>query len=119
MARYTGAIERLTAAIRMVREELIVFGVVACLTLYLCAIGIYYFENEAQPEAFSSVFSSMWWAAVTLTTVGYGDVYPVTTGGRIFTIVVLFMALGVVAIPTGLVSSALTKLRGVVPPDDR
>jgi voltage-gated potassium channel len=116
MARYSIAMDRLAAAFRMVREELVVFGVAALVTLYLAAIGIYYFENEAQPEAFSSVFASMWWAAVTLTTVGYGDIYPVTTGGRIFTVVMLLVALGVIAVPTGLVSSALSRVRQLEPP---
>ena len=58
---------------------------VTLLLLYFSAVGIYYFERDAQPEAFASVFHSLWWAVVTLTTVGYGDVYPVTTGGRSFT----------------------------------
>ena len=49
--------------------------------LYLSAVGIYYFEHTAQPEAFKSIFHSLWWGVTTLTTVGYGDVYPVTLGG--------------------------------------
>ena len=91
--------------------ELIVFVGFALFTLYLCGIGIYYFEHAAQPKAFASVFDGMWWATVTLTTVGYGDVYPITAGGRAFTVVVLFMALGAIAVPTGLISAALTRLR--------
>lgn len=119
LVRYSGAADRIAAAFRMVREELVVFSITSFLTLYFCAIGIYYFENEVQPEKFSSVFDSMWWAAVTLTTVGYGDVYPITVGGRIFTVLVLFVALGVIAIPTGLVSSALARVRNEgVPPTD-
>ncbi len=111
IARYSRATRRMATAIHSVKEELIVFGSCAAFVLYLCAIGIYYFEHDAQPEAFSSVFASMWWAAVTLTTVGYGDVYPVTVGGRIFTVIVLFVALGVIAIPTGVISSAMARLR--------
>ncbi|MBD3375552.1 hypothetical protein GF406_10995 [candidate division KSB1 bacterium] len=53
----------------------------------------------------------MWWAIVTLTTVGYGDVYPITTGGKIFTFFILFIGLGVVAVPSGLFASALAKAR--------
>jgi voltage-gated potassium channel len=51
----------------------------------------------------------MWWAVATLTTVGYGDIYPITVGGKIFTSVMLFLGLGVIAVPTGLIASALTK----------
>ncbi len=79
--------------------------------LYLSSVGIYHFENEAQPEAFSSVFQSMWWALATLTTVGYGDVYPITTGGRIFTFIILAIGLGIVAVPSGLLASALSSVR--------
>jgi len=74
-------------------------------------VGIYYFENPEQPQVFKSVFHSLWWAVATLTTVGYGDMYPVTTGGRLFTFVVLMIGLGVVAVPAGLVASALSQAR--------
>ena len=67
--------------------------------------------TQAQPEAFASVFHSLWWAVVTLTTVGYGDVYPVTVGGKVFTFFVLIVGLGIVAVPTGLFASALSKAR--------
>ena len=79
--------------------------------LYLSAVGIYYFENTAQPDVFSSVFHSLWWAVATLTTVGYGDIYPITVGGRIFTFLILMIGLGVVAVPAGLLASALSKVR--------
>jgi voltage-gated potassium channel len=111
VVRYNGALRRLGRAIHMVREELIIFVCFALFTLYLCGIGIYYFEHAAQPKAFASVFDGMWWATVTLTTVGYGDIYPITAGGRMFTVLVLFVALGAIAIPTGLISAALTRVR--------
>jgi voltage-gated potassium channel len=112
LARYTRATDRLVRAWKIVREEVIVFGAAALIVLYVCAMVIYQFEHPAQPEAFSSVLDAMWWAAITLTTVGYGDIYPVTAMGRIFTVLMLLVALGIIAIPTGLVSSALTSLRG-------
>ena len=87
------------------------FGAAAVIVLYVCALVIYQFEHDAQPDAFASVFDAMWWAAVTLTTVGYGDVYPVTPVGRIFTVLMLFVALGIIAVPTGLVASALSAIR--------
>ncbi len=111
LVRYSGAVQRFHLAFLIAREELILFFCVACMLLFFSSVGIYYFENEAQPEAYSSVFQSMWWAIVTLTTVGYGDVYPITAGGRVFTFFVLMVGLGVIAVPTGIVSSALSKAR--------
>ncbi len=57
------------------------------------------------------MFHSLWWAVITLTTVGYGDVYPITTGGRIFTMLILLVGLGIVAVPTGILASALAEAR--------
>lgn len=108
--RYSAAIGRYKSALSMVKEELVIFGFFALILLYLAAVGIYYFENPVQPEAFKSVFHSLWWAMVTLTTVGYGDVVPITMAGRIFTFFVLIIGLGIVAIPTGLIASALTQV---------
>lgn len=113
LARYSKATDRLVKAWKIVREEVLVFGAAALIVLYVCAMVIYQFEHPAQPEAFSSVFDAMWWAAITLTTVGYGDIYPVTAMGRIFTVLMLLVALGIIAIPTGLVASAMTSLRRI------
>jgi voltage-gated potassium channel len=110
LVRYNEAIKRFYRAFVIAKEELILFGIVALILLYLSAVGIYYFENSAQPEHFRSVFHSLWWAVVTLTTVGYGDVYPITIGGKVFTFFVLIIGLGVVAVPTGIIASALTKV---------
>ncbi|MEI8633334.1 ion transporter [Vibrio sp. PP-XX7] len=111
LARYSAATRRFYRAFMIAREELVLFLCAALIILYLAAVGIYYFENPAQPEAFSSVFQSLWWAVATLTTVGYGDVYPVTGGGKIFTFFILIVGLGVVSIPAGMVASALSKAR--------
>jgi voltage-gated potassium channel len=109
--RYSQALRRFWRAVTLAREEIVLFLGVAMLMLYFSAIGIYYFEHEAQPEAYATIFDSLWWAVVTLTTVGYGDIYPITVGGRIFTFFVLITGLGFVAIPTGLLASALSKAR--------
>ena len=111
LVRYNNAIERFVRAFSIAREEIIVFAMVTIILLYLSAIGIYYFEHEAQPEVFASIFHIMWWAVTTLTTVGYGDMYPITAGGRIFTFSILILGLGIVAIPAGLLASALNKVR--------
>ena len=109
--KYGKALRRYQRALIIVKEELILFGCAAAIMLFLSAVGIYYFENAAQPEQFKSVFHSLWWAVTTSTTVGYGDMYPITTGGKLFTFFVLMIGLGVVAVPTGLVASALSQAR--------
>ena len=111
LAPYSKALRRFRQALQIVREELILFFVVAALLLYLAAVGIYYFEKEAQPEHFETVFHGLWWALVTLTTVGYGDAVPVTGGGRFFTFVLLMIGLGVLSVPAGLLASALSVVR--------
>ena len=111
LTRYSAAVRRFHRAFLIAKEELLLFGAAAIIVLYLSAVGIYYFENTAQPEKYASVFHSLWWAIATLTTVGYGDVYPVTIGGKVFTFIVLVIGLGVVAVPTGLVAAALSKAR--------
>jgi voltage-gated potassium channel len=110
-ARYQRALSRFGAALNDGREELIIFLAAAMMTLYVAAIGIYYFERDAQPETFRSIFDGLWWAIATLTTVGYGDVYPVTAGGRFFTSLVLLIGLGIIAVPTGIIASSLSKIK--------
>lgn len=111
LARYNSAAKRIHRAFIIAKEELVLFLSAALIILFLAGVGIYYFENEVQPEVFTSVFHSLWWAVSTLTTVGYGDIYPVTVGGKIFTFFVLVIGLGVVAVPAGMVASALSKAR--------
>jgi voltage-gated potassium channel len=107
--RYSQAILRFRRAFAMVKHELLLYLVATFFLLYLSSVGIYYFEHPAQPENFRSIFHSMWWAIATLTTVGYGDIYPITTGGKIFTFFILMLGLGIIAVPSGLLASALTK----------
>ena len=111
LVRYTAALHRFRRAFAMAREELVLFLCSAALVFYFAGVGIYYCEHAAQPNKFASVFDGLWWALCTLTTVGYGDIYPITPGGKFFTIVVLMVGLGVVAVPTGLVASALSRAR--------
>ena len=103
------ALKRLELALRSIRGELAVFAVLAFIVLYIAGVGIFIFEHEAQPEAFSSIPISLWWAIVSFTTVGYGDIYPITAAGRMFTAALLFVGLGVIAVPTALISAALIR----------
>ena len=75
--------------------------------IYLSAAGIYFFENPEQPENFSSIFTSLWWAVVTLTTVGYGDIAPQTAFGQAIASFVMILGYAIIAVPTGIVSSEL------------
>jgi voltage-gated potassium channel len=113
LVRYNRAMKRFSVAARLVREEIILFFIITLILIYLTSAGIYFFENEAQPDAFASIFHSFWWSIVTLTTVGYGDVYPVTIGGKIFTFFVLIIGVGIVTVPAGLVASALSRARAI------
>jgi len=111
LARYSAAIQRFYTALSIAKEELVVYLSATLVLLYLSALGIYYFEHEAQPDKFRSVFDALWWAVATFTTVGYGDVYPITVGGRLFTFFVLLIGLGIVSVPTGIIAAALAKAR--------
>lgn len=112
------ALDRIATAFVQIRAELLIFLFVGTVMLYLAAVGIYHFEHIAQPEAFGSIPASLWWAIATLTTVGYGDVVPITTGGRIFTGLVLMVGIGIVAVPAGLITASLLNNRkgGATPP---
>jgi voltage-gated potassium channel len=111
LARYNKAISRFHQAFISVKEELVLFFLASFILIYLVSVGIYYFENEAQPQDFQSIIHSFWWSVVTLTTVGYGDVYPVTIGGKIFTFFVLMIGVGIITIPAGLIATAMMKTR--------
>lgn len=113
LVRYNRALNRFTIAARIIKEEVILFLIVTAIFLFLASAGIYFFESPVQPETFSSIFSSGWWAIVTLTTVGYGDVYPITVGGKLFTFAVLMVGVGIVTIPAGLVASSLQEARKI------
>ena len=111
LMRYNKALNRFNLAFKIVKEEIVLFFMVTLVLIFITSAGIYFFENEAQPEVFKSVFHSAWWSIVTLTTVGYGDVYPITLGGKIFTFFVLMIGVGLVTVPAGLVATALSKAR--------
>ncbi|MCB1635466.1 MAG: ion transporter [Xanthomonadales bacterium] len=111
LARYNAALLRLATALRASKDELLVSMVILAIALYLAAFGIYHFEHDAQPDKFSSIFDALWWAVATVSTVGYGDVYPVTVGGRVFTFFVLVISLGIIAIPTSIFATALLAVR--------
>ena len=108
--RFNESLNLLTEAFTIVKKEMMIFSFIAVIMLYISSVGIYFFENTAQPENFKSIFHCMWWAISTMTTVGYGDIVPVTVGGKLFTSLISFIGIGVVSIPTALLASSLTAL---------
>jgi len=115
-SRYSRAIHTFGRVFYAKKEELTLALSVLLLLLLFAASLMYFAESGAQPEAFSSIPASMWWAVATLSTVGYGDVYPITTIGKIIASVIAFLGVAVFAIPTGIVGAgfveALQKQRG-------
>jgi voltage-gated potassium channel len=92
------------------KKQQLLSSVFIILTLMLASsLCMYSLEHEAQPEVFTNAFSGIWWSASTLLTVGYGDIYPVTTMGRVFSIIITFLGVGMVAIPTGIISAGFVE----------
>ena len=109
IGRKSKSLKVFTRALMSVKNELSFTLFLSVLTVLFSASAIYYLENEAQPDKFSSITESIWWATVSLATVGYGDVYPVTVGGKIFASLISLVGIGVVAIPTGVISAAFVE----------
>jgi voltage-gated potassium channel len=111
LMRYNNAAKRFRRALSLAREELTLFFIVSLLIVFVSAVGIYYCERSVQPEAFRSVFHSLWWAVATLTTVGYVDAYPETVAGQVMTFFILMLGPGFLVVPSGLMASALSEAR--------
>lgn len=109
LARYADSMRTLGVVLRSRREELFVTLFVVIVLLVFASSAMYYVENEAQPQQFSSIPASMWWGVTTLTTVGYGDVYPVTTAGRFLGAGIAILGVGLFALPTGILASAFSE----------
>ena len=87
------------------RQQLISSVFIILILMLGSSLCMYSLEHEAQPEVFTNAFSGIWWAVSTLLTIGYGDIYPVTDVGKIFSIGITFLGVGMVAIPTGIISA--------------
>jgi voltage-gated potassium channel len=109
LARYADSMLTLGHVLRSRREELLVTLFVVVVLLVFASSAMYYVENEAQPQQFSSIPASMWWGVATLTTVGYGDVYPVTTAGRFLGAGIAILGVGLFALPTGILASGFSE----------
>ena len=109
LGRDSSSLKLFVKALNGVRNELKFTLFLSALAILFSASAIYYLEHEAQPNKFSSITESVWWATVSLATVGYGDVYPVTAGGKIFASIISLIGIGIVAIPTGIISASFVE----------
>jgi voltage-gated potassium channel len=109
LARYVPAFAIVGAAVKRAAAPLAASLCVAAAQLYIAAMMLYFIEGAAKPEQFGSITRAMWWAIVTLTTVGYGDAYPETVMGRVAAGLVALTGIGIVAMPTGILASAFAE----------
>ncbi|UTF60733.1 ion transporter [Gilvimarinus sp. DA14] len=111
LARYgqlARAVQHVFKAIMLRRYELTVSIIIAVGMILASSTLLYFAEREVQPEAFGSIPRAMWWAIITFTTVGYGDVYPITQWGRVFAALTALSSIGLIAMPTGILASAFS-----------
>ncbi len=108
LGRMSGAFNHLIEAVASRRYELMATICLAAVLLILGASALHWIEGDLQPEEFGSIPRSLWWAVVTLTTIGYGDVYPVTALGKLVASVIAVIGIGVIALPTGILAAAFS-----------
>jgi voltage-gated potassium channel len=105
MNAYYDSLSVIGEVISSKRQQLLSSVFTILLLMLASSLCMYSLEHEAQTEVFSNAFSDMWWSVSTLLTVGYGDIYPITTPGKIFGIIITCLGVGMVAIPTGIISA--------------
>lgn len=105
MGRYSKALKSLGNVFIERKEEIVIAVFFEIVLLVIASTLIYFVENEAQPEKFSSIPAAMWWGIATLTTVGYGDVYPVTPAGKLLGGIIAFLGISMFALPAGILAS--------------
>lgn len=103
--RYTTAISTIAAVLKKKSSQLLSSVFVVGLLMLISAVLMYNVENAAQPDIFKNAFDALWWAVATFTTVGYGDIYPVTAAGRVLSAIIALLGIGLVAVPTGIISA--------------
>ena len=105
LGRYSVAFGMIVKVIERRREELMITLTLVLVLIILSSSLMYYIEHEVQPEAFTSIPATMWWSVATLTTVGYGDVYPVTPLGKILAAFIAILGIGIFALPAGILAA--------------
>ncbi len=102
---YYDSLSIITEVITSKKQQLFSSVFILMVLMLASSLCMYSLENEAQPEVFSNALSGIWWSVSTLLTVGYGDIYPITSVGKIFSMIITFLGVGMVAIPTGIISA--------------
>ena len=105
---YSDSLSTILIVLKRKRNQILSSMMIILIIMIMSSLVMYGFEHEAQPDVFRNAFSGIWWASATLLTVGYGDIYPVTLMGKIASIVITFLGVGMVAIPTGILSAGFT-----------
>lgn len=107
--RYTHALHDIGEVFRKKASQLISSMLVVSFLMVISSVLMYDAEHEAQPEVFDNALSGLWWAIATLTTVGYGDIYPVTAVGRVMSAIIALLGIGLVAVPTGIITAGFSE----------
>jgi voltage-gated potassium channel len=110
LGRFSKSFDLLGKGVNNVKTELYLTFSIAFILLFFSASGIYFIENEVQPQNFSSITSSFWWAVSSLTGVGFEAIYPITLGGKIFGSIIALVGVGVIAVPTGIISASFVEI---------
>ena len=118
LGRYFDALNIIVQVIRSTSSQLVISLVICFFVMLFSSIIMYTVENPVQPEQFPNIIASLWWAICTLTTVGYGDVYPVTAIGRLLASLISIVGIGIIAIPTGIIAAGFTSAINRQPEDD-
>lgn len=109
MNRYAESLSMMDDVVRSKKEELLLIVLMISMLLLFSSTLMYVVETEAQPDKFTSIPAAMWWGVATLTTVGYGDVYPITPLGKLLSGVIAFLGIGIFALPTGILASGFAE----------
>ncbi len=109
LGRFSKSLKTINEVLKETRDDLSITLFVIFILLVLSSTLMFYVEGEAQPDKFASIGHSFWWAIATLTTVGYGDVYPVTAAGKLLSAIIAIVGIGFIALPTGIISSAFVE----------
>ena len=110
LSRYTEAMKNLSEVFKLKAIELLSSIFIVVILMFVSSALMYTIEGKAQPETFNNAFSGLWWAIATFTTVGYGDIYPVTVLGKLLGGLVSLLGIGLVAVPTGIITSGFMEI---------